>query len=456
VITLEVLKERARVELQTVLTQEIDFFERNLQLLKPTDAMTICYTSGTTGTPKGVVLTHDNLMSVLEDCVQALGQSISCRNEVVLSFLPFSHILGRLESFAGHTFGWRQVFAESTDQLLVNMQEVQPTLLFTVPRIFEKAYDRVYAQLEESGAVKKGLFERALSAGKRVYSAQRSNRSPSILDLVELRSAQATLFKSVTQSLGGRLRFAICGGATLSRDVAEFFYILGVKVLEGYGLSETFAPVTLNTPQRTKYGTVGSPLPEVELKIGDESEILVRSRKVFKEYYKMKSETDHAIHDGWFYTGDIGQIDAEGYLQITDRKKDLIITSSGKNIAPQKIETLALQDVYLRQFVVIGEGKPYLTALIILESDKIIQYAEEHQILFSEYSELIKNSRIVNLIQKSVDNVNQKLSRFESIKKFMILSKDFTVEGGELTPSLKVRRALLLRQYQAKVNQMYE
>jgi long-chain acyl-CoA synthetase len=451
VMTLQALNELGKRES----TRDPARFEKNLSAAKPDDLITICYTSGTTGIPKGVMITHDNIMSVLEDCVQALGKFVSPKGEVILSFLPFSHIFGKVESLATYAFGWKQAYAENLDKLMGNIADIRPTILFSVPRIFEKAFTRIHATVETGSPVAKALFQWAFEAGKKYYEAIWAKKSPGIADTVQYQAAKRVIFGKISQKFGGRLRFAVCGGAPLPREIGEFFQIVGIQILEGYGLTETCAPVAVNTPDDVRFGVVGRPLPEVTIRIAEDGEILVKSRKVFQSYFKMPEETAHVVQNGWFHTGDIGHIDSDGFLHITDRKKDLIVTSGGKNIAPQKIENIAKSQKFISQFVVHGDRRNFLTALVTLDRDQIIRHANEHQILYSEYAELIKNPKILALVQRIIDEVNKELASFETVKKFVILPRDFTVEGGELTPSLKVKRSFINKQFKAELDSMY-
>jgi long-chain acyl-CoA synthetase len=451
VITLQALKELGRRE--EIKTPER--FDHNLSSAKPGDLITICYTSGTTGIPKGVILTHDNLMSVLEDTAKSLSPWMEPESETILSFLPFSHIFGKIESLAIYAFGWRQVFAENLDKLVANIAEIKPTLLISVPRIFEKAYNRIQIAVDTAGPVQQKLFKWALEVGYRYYRAVWANQKPGLKRRLEYETAKKLVLNKVAQRFGGRLRFAVCGGAPLPKEIGEFFQILGIQILEGYGLTETCAPIAVNTPESIRFGTVGRPMPEVTVKIAEDGEILIKSRKVFSGYYKMPEETEQVLRDGWFYTGDIGHLDSDGYLHITDRKKDIIVTSGGKNIAPQKIENIAKTQKLITQFMVHGDRRHYLTALVTLDRDQVVRFANENQILFSEYKELIKNPRILAMVQKVIDDVNKQLSNFETIKKFVILPNEFTVESGELTPSLKVRRSYINKQYTAELDSMY-
>jgi long-chain acyl-CoA synthetase len=451
VMTLQALKELGRREE----AKEPGRFEKNLAGAKPDDLITICYTSGTTGVPKGAMLSHDNLMSVLEDCMRVLARNVEPEREILVAFLPFSHIIGKVESMGTYAFGWRECYAENLDKLMTNLGEVRPTLVFSVPRIFEKAHGRIQAMVETGPAAKRRLFQKAFEAGRRFYEARWRRQKPSVAAAAQYAFFRNLVFRKVSNRFGGRLRFAICGGAPLPREIGEYFQITGISILEGYGLTETCAPVTIMTPEDIRFGTVGRPLPEVTIKIAEDGEILVKSRKVFKGYFKMPKETAEALDGGWFHTGDIGHLDDDGFLHITDRKKDLIITSGGKNVAPQKIENLAKTQKYINQFIVHGDRRNYLSALVTLDREQIIQYANENQILFSEYAELVKNPKIQALVQRAIDDVNSHLASFETIKKFVVLSTEFTIDSGELTPSLKVRRSFIGKKFKPELDSMY-
>jgi len=430
-------------------------FERNLSQASPSDLLTIGYTSGTTGVPKGAMITHDNMMSVLEDCAASVGKYTDPEEDVILSFLPFSHILGKVESMGIHVFGWKEYFAESLDRLTSNLAETRPTVVFTVPRIFEKAHARILSTLEAGSPAKRKVFAWALEAGRAYFSPIWEGARPGTRAKLDYAVADRLVFAKIRKRFGGRLKFAICGGAPLPREIGEFFQIAGITICEGYGLTETCAPVSLNVPDGLKFGAVGRPLPEVSIKIADDGEILVKSRKVFSGYYKMPAETAEVMTDGWFHTGDIGYIDSDGFLRITDRKKDIIVTSGGKNVAPQKIENLAKTRKFIAEFVVHGDRRNYLTALVTLNREEIIRYASESHILFSEYSELTRHPRVVALVQSSIDDINRQLASFETIKKFVIIEDDFSVETGELTPSLKVKRRFVSDKYRAELDSMY-
>ena len=441
IISFDELKRNGRIEE----SKNPSCFSQNLLSADPDELITICYTSGTTGLPKGAMLTHKNMMSVLEDCVRVFNRHISPEKEVLLSFLPFSHILGKVESMAIYVFGWQQWFAESFEKLTTNLKDARPTLLFGVPRTFEKAYEKIILSVNSSPPFLKNLYKLSTSTGGGIsWSAK-----------LAVSAARLFIFRKIRNGFGGRLKWAICGGAPLPKELGEFFHKVGITILEGYGLTETCAPVTLNTPNNIRFGSVGRPLPEVSIKTAPDGEILVKSEKIFKGYFKLPEETTSAFQDGWFCTGDIGSFDKDGFLQITERKKDLIVTSSGKNIAPQKMEGIAKSYVLINQFIVHGDNRNYLTALITLNKEQAIKYATDHQVLFSEYTELVKNPRMIGAMQKIVDDINKHLAKYEKIKRFLILPNEFTVENGELTPSLKFKRSLINKRYKNLLDSMY-
>jgi long-chain acyl-CoA synthetase len=430
-------------------------FESNLEAALPSDLISIVYTSGTTGIPKGAMITHANMASVLDDALVILSNFSEPESETVLSFLPFSHIFGKVESIAVHVFGWKQAFAEDIDKLLTHLTEIRPTIILCVPRTFEKAYQRVQAQLSESSYATKRLYQWGLDVGRRYHEVIREKKMPSPRQFAEYGLAKKLVFSRISDAFGGRLRFAICGGAPLPKELGEFFLIAGIKILEGYGLTETCGPVAFNTPDSPRFGTVGRPMSEVSARIADDGEIEIQSQKVFPGYYQAPEETRAVMDDGWFKTGDVGFIDDDGFLHITDRKKDLIVTSGGKNIAPQKMESAAKSHQLIHQMVVVGDRRPYVAALITLNREQLIRFASEKQILFSEYAELIRNPKIIALMQKVIDDMNRSLAQYETIKKFTILPDDFTVEKGELTPSLKLKRRIIETRYHQEIQALY-
>lgn len=422
---------------------------------QPEDTFTICYTSGTTGTPKGVVLQHSAMSSVFKDVQTVMAPYVNDR-EQLLSFLPMSHIFGKWESLTPYYLGWTNNFAESIDTLVTNLGEVKPTLWISVPRVFEKIYAKILGQVDHASPVKKKLFDWALGVGKEVLDARSAGKRPSIAQAAQYELAKKLVFGKVSSRFGGRLKFCVSGSAPLAKNIQEFMHIVGVPVYEGYGLTETCAPVCVNLPNENKFGTVGKIFPEVLVKIAEDGEILLKTAKNFKEYYKNPEATAETIKNGWFYTGDIGHLDSDNYLCITDRKKDLIKTAGGKFIAPQKVESMAKDFKVLSQVVLYGDQKPFASALVTLSQEYVMQYAQSHRIITSDYSELVKHPEIKKLVEEAISQLNGKLAKWETIKKYIVLPKEFTVEEGDLTPSMKVKRKQVSAKYKDQLEALYK
>lgn len=422
---------------------------------KPGDILTICYTSGTTGLPKGVVLEHSAMSSVFKDVAVVMAPYVT-DHEQLLTFLPMSHIFGKWESLTPYYLGWTTNFAESIDTLVTNLGEVQPTLWVSVPRVFEKIYSKILAQVDHASPVKKKLFDWAIGVGTEVLEAKSAGKKPSLATSAQYEIAKKVVFGKIASKFGGRLKFCVSGSAPLAKNIQQFMHIVGVPVYEGYGLTETCAPVCVNLPNENKFGSVGKIFPEVLVKIAEDGEILLKTAKNFKEYYKNPEATAEALKNGWFHTGDIGHLDKDNYLCITDRKKDLIKTAGGKFIAPQKIESLAKDFKVLSQVVVYGDQKPFASALFTLNQEYVMQYAQAHRIITSEYSELVKHPEIQKLVEKAVEQLNAKLARWETIKKYIVLPKEFTVEEGDLTPSMKVKRKQVSAKYKDQLEDLYK
>src|SRR5712692_7702218 len=374
--------------------------DERLRGLTPDHEATYVYTSGTTGPPKGVVQTHGNHLFMVQSC----GATIAAQEgDVHLLFLPLAHSFARLEAFLGLCIGLTTAFAESLDTLAENMREVRPMLVFSVPRVYEKIYARVQAAGNSGSPLKRTIFQWCVGVGRQVSTLQQRRQPiPAGLRLRQ-RLAHQLVFKKLHQSVGGRLRFFVSGGAPLAQDIAEFFHAAGILILEGYGLTETCPALTANRYDQYKFGTVGTALPGVELRLAPDGEILARGPNIAQGYYKRPAETAEVfLEDGWFATGDIGEIDHDGFLRLTDRKKDLIVTAGGKNIAPQNLENALKKSPLVSQALVIGDRRPYVAALVTLEADVPRDGAEER-------------------IQALVDDVNRDLSRWEQIKRFTIL-----------------------------------
>jgi len=422
--------------------------------IRPEDDLTIIYTSGTTGPPKGVVTRHSNYAFIVTSALEAVHIP---RGSVFLQFLPLAHSLGRLEHFLSFDAMAVSAFARSLQTVAEDLGTVRPEIMVSVPRLYEKFYARVLAKVEEDGGLKKAIFQWALGVGREASRCRQ--RGEEIAGPLAWKNAVAErlVFRKIRERMGGRLRFFISGGAPLSREIAEFLHAMGVLILEGYGLTETSTVTTVNRLERYKFGTVGKALPGAELRIAADGEILVRGPHIFREYFNDPAATREAIDaDGWLHTGDIGTLDEEGFLRITDRKKDIIVTSGGKNIAPQNVENLLKNDPLVSQAFVYGDRRKYLTALLTLSPEEIGNWAAQKGIPEKDPEALSKRPEVERLMQEWVEEVNRGLAPFEQVKKFVLLGKDFTQETGELTPTLKVRRKVVVEKYGRLLDALYE
>lgn len=448
VLTLKEIMDKGRAAAES----KPGLFDELVARVKPGDEATLIYTSGTTGVPKGVILTHDNLVSNIKTASDLIEFT---EKDTVLSFLPLSHILERMVMFTYMYKGCTVAFAESVEAVAQNLLEVRPHIMVSVPRVFEKIYTKVMDQVLASPSLRRKIFFWALKVGK-AYGAAKLAGKPVSGGLRFRHSIAAKLvFSKIIAKTGGRVRFFVSGGAPLSKDIAEFFYAIGLVILEGYGLTETSPLLSINTFEHIRLGTVGKPSPGIDIKIASDGEILARGPNIMKGYYKKEAETREVLEGGWFHTGDIGQFDADGFLVITDRKKDLIITSGGKNIAPQPIENLLKTSPYITNGVVIGDRKRFIAALVVPDFDKLREYARTQGIAFSSLDDLCRDRRIVGFLKAEVDRATPLLASYERIKKIAVLPRDFEIERGEITPSLKVRRAIVTAEYQALIDAMY-
>ncbi len=429
-------------------------FETRIRQIGTEDLATLVYTSGTTGPPKGVMLSHGNL----------LGENIAIKavfphnagNEALL-FLPLAHILARVVQFFQLTEGFTHSYAESVEKLIDNLGEVRPHFMVCVPRIFEKVYQNMLANVENASSLKKGIFRWAKEVGKEHSLCVQKRQVPSASLKLRYSLAHKLVFSKLHKKLGGRIQFFISGGAPLSREIAEFFHGAGLLILEGYGLTETTAAINGNSENAMAFGTVGRPLIGVEEKIASDGEILVRGPMVSKGYWKRPEETAEVFtKDGWFHTGDIGEFDENGLLKITDRKKDIIITAGGKNIAPQNIENMIKTDPLISQVVVHGDRRKFLSALITLEPTELKRRATRLGLADQSLAALSKAPEIESEVKRILEEKNRHLAKYETIKKFAIIEKDFSVEGGELTPSLKVKRKVVNERYKDILDSFYQ
>jgi len=419
----------------------------------PEDLAAILYTSGTTGMPKGVMLTHASFAFETRVLTSALGLG---PDDEQLMFLPMAHIFGQILIATQIRSGSVTSFAESLIKALDNAAEVNPTYMGSVPRLYEKIYAAANDKAAQQGKVKHGVFTWALRVGEEVAKLEERGEQASGLLSIERHYADKLVLRSIRERFGKRLRFAISGGAPLAKELARWFHGCGVKVLEGYGLTETTAATNVSLPDRYRFGAVGPALPGVEVKIAPDGEVVMRGPNVMRGYWKREAETREVLdEDGWFHSGDIGTIDADGFLHITDRKKDIIVTAGGKNVAPQNIENLLKQSPWISQAMVHGDRRPYLVALITLDADAMLRFARETG-RPEDMAVLAWDDEVRARVQLEVDAVNRKLPQFETIKRFAILPRDFTIDGGELTPTLKVKRKVVTSMYREILDGLYE
>lgn len=432
-----------------------ELFERMIHSQNPHDLASIIYTSGTTGEPKGAAIFHQGFVTMMENVVASTNGAFTDR-DISLTFLPLSHVFGRCDSLMPLIFGLQSVYAESIEKMVENLALVRPTVMLAVPRIFEKIYGKVMEQISNESFLKKQAFNWAQTAAQKYYEKIDQDLSPTTLEIIEFKAAYAAVFSKIYNRFGGRIRYFVSGGAPLSIEIIKFLRFANLTILEGYGLTETIAPCILNPLSKQIPGTVGRPMGDVEIKFAEDGEILIKTEAMFSEYYKNPQATNDAFIDGWFKTGDVGEFNSQGYLRITDRKKDIIITSGGKNVAPQKIENMAKTKPHISQMVVIGEKRNYLTALIGIEKESFLKDLEALGLNPSvTVEELASHLGVREIIQNEINEVNKNLARFETIKSFKIVAEEFTTDNF-LTASLKVKRKLATERYKAEIEAMYQ
>lgn len=426
-------------------------FDQRLAAGGPDDLASLVYTSGTTGPPKGVMLSHNNFLSNIAASAPlfAIGEQDTC-----LSFLPLSHVFERM---AGYYLMLHQgatiAYAESIESVPHNLAEVQPTVVISVPRLYEKMYARVMERAINGPWLRKQIFFWALGVGRQQAQRMLAGEAAGAGLKLALAIARALVFSKLQAHMGGRLGFFVSGGAPLGREIAEFFLAAGIPIYEGYGLTETSPVIAANCPAAIRLGTVGRPIPGTQVRIAADGEILVRGPGVFRGYWNNPVATEEAFAEGWFKTGDIGVLDAEGFLAITDRKKDLIVTAGGKNIAPQNLENLFKTDKYLSNAMVYGDRKPYLTALLVPNLENLEKYARYKKIDFIDHCDLVGHPQILDLIRRRINALQQEMPSYQKIKRFTLLSADF---GKELvTPTLKIKRKLVNQHYHSLLEGMY-
>lgn len=433
---------------------ERDVVEQEIAKILPEDLATIIYTSGTTGVPKGVMLTQANFLFDAHYGVEKLGGMQSV--ETFLSFLPLSHVLERTAGYyAPLMFGSHVAFAESVDKVVENIVEVRPSMMVSVPRLFEKIYSRIYENVHLMNPVKRNLFHKAVEIGREYIYCKYVDQKPTGLLGLKYRLMDRLVFKKIRQRFGGRLRLCISGGAPLDKKINEFLWIIGIPTCEGYGLTETSPAVTLNSFQDLRFGSVGQLLHQTEAELADDGELLLKGPQVMTGYYKNPEATREVLNDGWLKTGDIAKIDDDGFVFIVDRKKEIIITAGGKNIAPQPIENELKLDKYISQAFVHGDRRPYLVALVTPNLERLIEIAHQENLSYIDLEDLAANEKVRAVFAERIETVNANLPAYETIKKFTIVAHDFSIEGGELTPTLKLKRKVIHEKYKDKIDSLY-
>ncbi len=431
-----------------------DLLNKSLTTVKPDDLLTIIYTSGTTGNPKGVMLTHNNLASNIIATTSIVEIS---SDDILLSFLPLCHSFERMAGYyTAMACGCTVAYAESIDTVRDNLLEIRPTIVTTVPRLFERIYSRIKMQVESSPAVRQKIFNWALDVGRRHAGSQKQGKGGLILK-GQHALADKLVFSKMKERTGGRIKFFVSGGAALARELGEFFEAVGIQIIEGYGLTETSPVISANRLDDYKFGTVGKPIPGVEVKIAEDGEILTRGPNIMRGYYNDKRATEETIDkDGWLHTGDIGIFDAAGHLVITDRKKHLFVSSGGKNIAPQPLENLFLQSKYIDQFVLIGDKRMFLSALIVPDYDALKEYADSHKLPYKTKEDITRIPEVHKLIDEDIRRLQKDLANFERVRRFAILERPLSIEEGEITPTMKVRRKVVEERYRDLIESMYQ
>jgi long-chain acyl-CoA synthetase len=415
--------------------------------VRPSDLATIIYTSGTTGTPKGAMLTHGNMASNL--ACSLLGFDIST-GDLCISFLPLSHVTARHLDFAVLHHGGVLAYVPFPDRLTQALTEVRPTIFVAVPRVYEKIFAQV--DMKAQGFPKAWVYRWALWVGRSHRSEILAGQTPKSL---AWKLANRLLYSRVREGMGGHVRLLLSGGAPLGRELAEWYANIAIRIDEGYGLTETSPVIALNTPKDHKLGTVGKPLPNIEVRIAEDGEVLVRGPSVFQGYWNRTEETQNAFVDGWFKTGDIGQLDADGFLSITDRKKDLIKTSGGKFIAPQPIENSLKHNPLIAEAVVLGDKRKFAAVLVAPYFPLLEEWARAHGVAFSSRPALVSDPRVRDLYDGIVANLNRNLARFEKLKKVLLVAEEFSTENGTLTASMKMRRRAVEERYRSPIDEMY-
>ncbi|MDX6634133.1 MAG: long-chain acyl-CoA synthetase [Solirubrobacterales bacterium] len=418
----------------------------------PEDICTFIYTSGTTGPPKGCVISHGNYRAMLDMVNET---SVIEEGDVTYLYLPLAHSFALLIQLGSFDLGTTIAYWERDPlKILPNLAELKPSYFPSVPRIFEKIYTAATSAMEKEGGLKKAIFNWAIGVGEKMRKTERAGRKPGFLLQRQYAFADKKVLSKIRGLFGGNIRLAVSGAAPINPEILRFFDAAGVLVLEGWGMTETSTAATISSPEDFKVGTIGKPFPGCEVRIADDGEILVKGPNVFQGYHKNPEATAETIVDGWLHTGDIGEIDSEGFIKITGRKKDIIITAGGKNITPANLEAEIKQHPLVSQCVVVGDRRPYLVALVTLDPEEAVKYAEENN-LSEDPAQLARNSDVKVAIEAHVEKINQNFARVEQVKKIAILPHDLSQESGELTPTLKVKRAVVAQKHEDAIEQLY-
>ena len=433
-------------------TRDAGEWERLWRAVTPEDICTFIYTSGTTGPPKGCVISHGNYRAMLD---MVNDTSVIENEDVTYLYLPLAHSFALLIQLGSFDLGATIAYWERDPlKIMPNLAELKPTYFPSVPRIFEKIYTLATSSMEKEGGLKKAVFDWSIRVGGKVRELERSGRQPGFLLRKQYEFADQKVLSKIRGLFGGKLRLAVSGAAPISPEILRFFDAAGVLVLEGWGMTETSTAATISSPEDFKIGTIGKPFPGCEIKIAEDGEILVKGPNVFQGYYKNDEATRETIVNGWLHTGDLGTIDADGFITITGRKKDIIITAGGKNITPANLEGEIKQHPLVSQCVVVGDRRPYLVALVTLDPEEAAAYAKEHA-LPEDPAQLAANGSVREAIEEHLAKVNEKFARVEQVKKIAILPEDLSQESGELTPTLKVKRAVVADKHQHEIEQLY-
>ncbi len=438
------------VDSQEIYAEKID---KIVKKIKNENLVTLIYTSGTTGPPKGVYLTHSNFLHNVEKA----GNIIKITSDdIFLSHLPLSHVFERcVGHFIPMYYQAIIAYAEKIDTIGDNLKEINPTMFVSVPRLYEKILEKIVEKVRDASKFKRKLFYSAKDCAEKYAEHIAYGKDFGFIDNIKYKFFEKKVYSKLREVFGSRMRVMVSGGAKLPYELGLFYNGIGLNLLEGYGLTETSPVITVNRLEKNKIGTAGKILDEVDVKIADDGEILVKGPNVTKGYHNKPEENKKAFKDGYFCTGDIGELDEDGYLKITDRKKDLIVTSGGKNIPPQAVENIIKDDPFITEVMIYGDGKKFISALIVPNFDAIKQWAQERNLTFKDNSEMVRNEKVIRLIGHRIEQRSKPLARYEKIKKFILLDKDFSMDDGEVTPTLKLRRKIITNKYKDELEKLY-